>query len=201
MHASRRLTWRASSRGAFPPHGLGVPSGRHAPIGASRRLALLSLATILVGGAAWGDDVAKPDYWFVGRNQDRTLFSFVDASTIVDDGAIRSAWITQIAAGKGIVQSGMRRKMTLTIFDCRHNTLFESRIVTYDQFAKPLMDHSYAVSRFDKIAPGSVESTERGFVCDDPAHWAAGKSWSRIIVTPEGMADNDNRAFENHPAP
>ena len=164
------------------------------------RLALLALGAILVGGAA-PDDQAKPDYWVVGKTADNTLFYFIDASTIIDDGAIRSAWITAIAAGKGIVQFGWRRKMALTIFDCRHDSLFESRIVTYDQFAKPKMDHSYDLSAFDKISPESVESTERKFVCANPEDWPAGKAWSRIIVTPEGMADNDNRAFENHRAP
>jgi hypothetical protein len=164
------------------------------------RLALLAIGTIFMGGAA-PDDTVKPDYWFVGKNTDRTLFYFIDASTIEDDGAIRSAWITAIAAGKGIVQYGMRRKMTLTIFDCRHDSLFESRIATYDQFAKPIMDHSYELSQFDKITPESIESTESKFVCQNPESWAAGKNWSKIIVTPEGMADNDNRAFESHRAP
>jgi hypothetical protein len=165
-----------------------------------RRLAILAIGAIFIGGAA-PDDVTKPDYWSVGKNQDRTLFYFIDASTIQDDGAIRSVWITTIAAGSGIVKYGMRRKMALTIFDCRHSSLFESRIVTYDQFAKPLMDHSYELSTFDKIAPGSIEFTESQFACTNPEAWAAGKAWSRIVVTPEGMADNDNRAFANHHAP
>jgi hypothetical protein len=164
-----------------------------------RGLALLAIGTVIIGAAA-PDDTVKTDYWSVGKNDDRTLFYFVDASTIADDGSIRSAWITAIAAGKGILQYGMRRKMMLTIFDCRHNSLFESRIVTYDQFAKPMMDHSYQLSRFDKITPGSIESSESSFVCANPESWRQGGSWSRIIVTPEGLADNDNRVYENHRA-
>jgi hypothetical protein len=89
----------------------------------------------------------------------------------------------------------------MTIFDCRHNALFESRIVTYDQFAKPKMDHTYNLTAFDKIAPRSVESTEYRFVCANPEDWAGATAWSKLVVTPEGMADNDNRAYENHRAP
>jgi hypothetical protein len=162
-----------------------------------RRLALLALGAVFLVGAAPDDDV-KPNYWLVGKTDDRTLFYFVDASTIADDGSIRSAWITAVASGTGVEKHGVRRKMTLTIFDCPRRSRFESRIATYDQYGKNLMDHSYQLSRFDKIAPESMDASVSGFVCSNPESWPAGPGWTRITVTPEAMADKENKAFQSH---
>lgn len=91
--------------------------------------------------------------------------------------------------------------MTLTIFNCERNSLFKSRVVTYDQSGVNLLDHSYDNNDFQQIAPGSVEATEIGFVCANPENWASGKNWGKIDVAPEIMSDKDNQAFQVHQTP
>jgi len=141
------------------------------------------------------------NYWFVGATDEHTLFHFIDASTVTYDGPTRSAWITAVAAGKGIQKYGMRRSMILTIFNCERNSLFQSRVTTYDQSGVNLLDHSYDNNDFRQIAPGSVEATEVNFVCANPENWASGKNWAKIDVPPELMSDRDNQAFQLHQTP
>jgi hypothetical protein len=141
------------------------------------------------------------NYWLVGETEDHTLFHFIDASTITYDGSTRSAWLSAIAAGKGIAKYGWRRKMSLTIFNCERSSLFESRIVTYDQRGVSLLDHSYDNNDFRQIIPGGVDATEIGFVCANPDNWTSGKNWTKINVTPEIMSDDDNKTFQNRQTP